>query len=318
MAGVSSRPAVLVGVLHVDEPSLPRVRERILAQVDVDVTLVEVANLPERAAHARLYELFSTAGPEHDALVKVDADMELVEPRLLAALGSLFRRHRGLDHVIVGVDDWFSGRRIQGMNAWRNGVRWTAPPPELFTDLPDNTVRTKLKVMDVGRPLVLHAADPSDLQAVRYGLHRGLKAVATGKASRLSRLVDVVDHAAAEPARGRLLAVAAIGLALRDDGAARTLLDATQHDATPSGTAGVATLSDEVADPDLCGRVRRDLTALTADAGSGPLATARTQPRGRARAVRGRIARALRRDGVADTSDRDRWRDDFLALLDGG
>lgn len=146
-------PSVLVGLLHVGEPSVPRVREYIRAQVDVDVELLEVAHLPERQAHERLFRAFDGADSTYDALVKVDADMELVEPRLLQAIGLLMRRNPDLDHLVLGVDDWFTGRRIIGMNAWRRGVRWTSPPPELFTDLPTNTARTKLKVLDAGRPV---------------------------------------------------------------------------------------------------------------------------------------------------------------------
>lgn len=248
MSGADERLSVLVGMLHVGEPSVPSVRALITGQDGVDVELLEIAHLPEREAHARLYRAFddASASRTHDALVKVDADMELVEPGLLHALATMFRRHPDLDHIMLGVDDWFSGTRIQGMNAWRCGVRWTSPPPELFTDLPENTVSTKLKLMDAGRPLVLHAADPTDEQAVRYGLHRGLKAVESGKRSRVERLLEVIDHAERHPERGRRLAVTAIIGALRDQSAATALLSAGEGETHASERAQAAGSDQEV------------------------------------------------------------------------
>lgn len=313
MADAVHHPSVLVGVLHVGEPSLPRVLDRIRAQADVDVELLEIGHRPEREAHDLLYRAFNAAGPEHDALVKVDADMDLVEPRLLHAIGRLFRRHPELDHLVLGVDDWFSGRRIQGMNAWRSGVAWTSSAPELFTDLPDNTVRSKLKLMDTGRPLVLHAADPTDEQAVRYGLHRGLKAVATGKVSRTQRLLDVVDQADRTPARGRRLAVAAIALALDDATGATGLLESS-HDAAGDLEVLVARIDD----PGLCEEVRARVATLTARAAPAAAAEAGDPPSAMSR-LRGRaarFARSGRRGAPSKAAAQATWRASFLELLE--
>ena len=304
-------PSVLVGMLHVGEPSVGRVRRLILAQQDVRVELAEFAHLAEREAHERLYTAFDAADDRHDAVVKVDADMELVEPRLLHAIATLFVRHPNLDHILLGVDDWFSGRRIQGLTAWRRGIRWTSPAPELFTDLVANTSVTKLKLMDVGRPLVLHANDPTDEQAIRYGLHRGLKAIAAGKASRLSRLSDVVDHASTAPERGRLLAVAAIRLAFEDRALAEQLLAATT-----AGSPGFARVTEFVDDPELVLRVREHLRVSGASADEpdtevdGPPGERR---RGRFASLRDRLPWRPR-TGLPDESV---LRAEFVALLDG-
>jgi len=277
-------PRVLVGMLHVGEPSVARVRALITGQADVDVELLEIAHLPEREAHAQLYAAFDAADERFDAVVKVDADMELIEPRLLHAIAVLFRRHPALDHILLGVDDWFSGQRILGMTSWRQGIRWTSPPPELFTDLPTNTARTELKLLDPGRPLVLHAADPTDEQAARYGLHRGLKAMSTGKASRIARLGDVVEHAVHAPQRGRLIALAAIALALEDGAAGQRLLGELHADAP-----GLRELVTRADDPQLVARTR----GLLAELGGTDPASASGRP-----AVPGAPAGQVLRRGV--------------------
>lgn len=324
MAG--GTPQVLVGMLHVGEPSVPRVRGLITAQSGVDVELLEIAHLPEREAHARLYAAFDAADTRFDAVVKVDADMELIEPRLLHAIAVMFRRHSTLDHILLGVDDWFSGRRILGLTAWRRGVRWTSPPPELFTDLPTNTSRNELKVLDPGRPLVLHAADPTDAQAIRYGLHRGLKAVSTGKASRLERLRDVIEHAAHDPQRGRAVAVAAIALALEDGSAGRRMLADPDAD-----DAARRALLERSADPHLMVETLQFLAALTGRSGPPPVDRSPEQSaaaiggedrvRGLSRRARGRLGRLIaqvRRTVASDAagmSDMSVLREEFLSLL---
>ena len=321
---IDSAPCVLVGMLHVGEPSVPRVRELIVSQMDVDVELLEIAHLPEREAHERLYRTFDAADPKFDAVVKVDADMELVEPRLLHAIGMLFRRHPSLDYLLIGVDDWFSGQRIHGMTAWRQGIRWTSPPPELFTDLPTNTARTELKLVDVGRALVLHAADPTDEQAVRYGLHRGLKATATAKASRIARLSDIVEHAAVDPERGRLVAVAAIAAALEDRRAATMLLDDLRTD--PSAVSQFVERAD---DPDLLARTSELLATFAAaserlnDASSGAPASASStipsmwrQLSALPERLRARAQRRIEHSDVETGGLRDQTlREEFLDLL---
>jgi hypothetical protein len=312
MADATQRPSVLVGVLHVGEPSLPRALDRIRAQQDVAVELLEIGHETKAEAHRRLFDAFSDAADRHDALVKVDADMELVPPNLLHAIGTLFRQHPDLDHLLLGVDDWYSGRRIQGMNAWRNGVRWTAPPPDLFTDLATNTARTKLKVMDCGRPLVLHATDPSDEQAIRYGLQRGLKAAATGKASRVERLLDVVDHAGTVPERGRRLAVAALEAALSDPVSARDVLDRARD-----GVTDVAPFAARLDDPGLCDDVRARITTLAAHTAPTAPAEPHDPPSALSR-LRGRAARFARsgpRGVLSRAAAQAMWRESFLALL---
>jgi hypothetical protein len=310
-----------VGLLHVGEASLPRVKERIAAQQDVDVELLEIGHLPEREAHRRLYAAFDAAARHHDAVVKVDADMELVEPRLLHAIAMLFQHHRGLDHILLGVDDWFSGERIHGLTAWRRGVRWTSGPPDLFTDLATNSTRTKFKLLDAGRPLVLHAADPTDDQALRYGLHRGLKAVASGRPNRIGRLAAFVDHAAAHPERGRLLAVASIDLALVDPGSGRLLLDSLRPgvDPTPEIERLTATLVSRSTAPTLADEVRArivrsrssdDLEESAAEADESPAPSGtRTSPAAFVRTLRARIDPRSRVPAQADLER------EFLSLL---
>ncbi len=305
----------LAGILYVGETSLPRALACLDQQQGVELRTVMIGHHPFADAHRHLYRTFDERRREHDVLVKVDADMEIVEPRLLHALGAIFERYEPLDQVIIGVDDWLSGERINGMQAWRNGTRWRSAPSALFADLPETSARTKLKVLDPPYPLVLHATSPSAAQSLRYGAQRGLKVVETLKRSRLDRMESFVRFAAANPAPERSLAVAGAEVALFDLDLARRCMFGTSQ-LTPAemerllGRSISATLFEET-----LGRLA-DLEPAITTAGtmsdkpgpsisSGPLA---------------RITRAAKRVGRSSeqqSPDAKVLREEFLGLLRG-
>ena len=219
------RPRVLVGILHVDEPSLPAAVASATSQEGVEVVVELIGPLPKWQAHRRLFATFSEHGGAYDVMVKLDADMELLHPRVFAAVAETLKHARRVDHLILGVDDWLSGERIQGIQFWRGGVRWDVPPPELFTDLGVSDAREVFKMIDTPTPLVAHAREPSDAQAMRYGAHRGLKTLVSRKRSRIDRLASFARFVAEHPARPRPLALAAADRALYDEASGRLLID---------------------------------------------------------------------------------------------
>ncbi len=219
----------LAGILYAGEPSYQQALACLDQQKRVELRSVTIGHHPFADAHHHLYRTFDDRRREHDVLVKVDADMEIVEPLLLHALGEIFERHQRLDKIVVGVDDWLSGERINGMHAWRNGTRWRSAPSALFADLPATSVRTKLKVFNSPHPLVLHATSPSTAQSLRYGAQRGLKVVETLKRSRWDRMASFVRFAEANSVPERRLAVAGAEAAFIDRGMAKRCLFGTSQ-----------------------------------------------------------------------------------------
>ena len=216
---------VLVGVLSAGEPSLDRALEGIASQRGVSTELFHIAGWPKREAHRRLYATFTEHSDDFDFLVKVDADMELVHPRVLAAIGEVFDRFPGVDLVPVAVDDWLSGRQIWSLNAWRRGVRWTGEPPELFTDQAPNTIRGATGLLKAGLPLVVHAAQPSEIQSLRFGAHRALKAASESHAGRLRSVESIVEFCRENPTIERRLVLVAVESSLRDRRLGRQFVD---------------------------------------------------------------------------------------------
>lgn len=206
----------LAVVLYAGEPSLPTAISSIESQAGIVPRFILIGNHPKHQAHERLFRLMTDYRTEHDFFIFLGADMSLAAPRLLLGLGTIFDEFPRLDHILLGVNDWYSGEHQLGVNIWRRGVAHGSSPNRLFTDLASSTSRTRLKIERPRSPLILHGIDPSDRQAVRYGAQRGMKAAASGKQSRWDRLATLIDFAAADPAPQRLLALAGVKAALTD------------------------------------------------------------------------------------------------------
>lgn len=206
----------LAVILYAGEPSLPTTISSIESQSNVIPRFILIGNHPKHQAHERLFRLLNDYRAEHDFFIFLGADMSLAAPKLLLGLGTIFDELPRLDHVLLGVNDWYSGEHQLGVNVWRRGVAHGSSPNRLFTDLASTTSRTRLKIEHPRSPLILHGIDPSDRQAIRYGAQRGMKAAASGKQSRWERLATLIDFAAKDPAPQRLLALAGVKAALTD------------------------------------------------------------------------------------------------------
>lgn len=107
-------PRVLVGLMYVDEPTVVRARAAVHQQHDVDITMFELANLPQRAAHQQLYERFTSDGPEYDLIVTHGEDPTPSQAVRYGAHRALKARASLKGHRIVRTTDF---------------VRWTVLNP---------------------------------------------------------------------------------------------------------------------------------------------------------------------------------------------
>lgn len=217
--------SVLIGVLSAGEPSLPRAMQSIESQDRVACEILHIRGLPSREAHSQLFSSFSSRTSNFDILVKVDADMELLHQGLICALAKTYSRFPSVDQIEVGVDDWLSGEKIWGLNSWRGGTRWKSSSPSTFNDRAQSTARKGIAVLDCGVPVVLHAAQPTENQCLRYGVRRALKAAELPSRSHLRRLIRFVEYATANPSRERMLVLAAIDTSLRNPSQALAYID---------------------------------------------------------------------------------------------
>ena len=180
-------PRVLVLTLYSGEGEIKRCRASVLSQALPVAEHRVFEHLPNRAAHDRLYHTIMTESSRFDLFLKLDADMELADEGALGRLLGPFRRVDGLDHLVAAVDDWMTGTDMIGIHVFSARVRWADHDEQLYVD-PDPVFPGVELVMPAPRPpIVHHAFDPTPLQAFRFGVHRGLKAVQRGRSRAITR-----------------------------------------------------------------------------------------------------------------------------------
>lgn len=298
-------PTALVGLMHVNEPTVARARQSAITQRGVKTEVFEVEGLGEWAAHSELYRRFTERTDEFDILLKLDGDMILAEPWLLRAGYALFTSLPEVDQLSIGVDDWFTLERIDGMSMWRGGVRWEGEPDRIRPDLIRSTSRGSTLILDIGTPLVLHGMEPTADQALRYGAHRGVKARATLKRIRLERARAFAVATMQEPHPMRLLALAAMDIALRDVERGTLLVEGLRDEAV------VQELEQRSRDPALGPEVLRQIDELAPE----PTASNPTSSRTWLRAARWAIAASRSMATFKDRVNADSGQESPEALL---
>lgn len=133
-------------------------------------------NLPNEEAHRQVYQTVMSEVATFDLFLKLDADMVLADSRVLTDLVGMFEDRPQLDHLVVAVEDWMTNSNIIGAHVFSNRVAWREHSETLYVDPDPEYAGGKLTILNPGRKLILHACDPSPLQAFHFGAHRGLQA----------------------------------------------------------------------------------------------------------------------------------------------
>ncbi len=171
-----SPPRVLVLTLFSGEAEFDRCRSSLGEQKYPSWEQRVVEDLPNAEAHACLYHTIMAESGRHDLFLKLDADMVLADPEVLGDLVRVFEERPDLDHLVVAVTDWMTESHIIGAHLFSNRVRWKRHEETLYVDPDPEFPGSKLVVEDPPRDLILHAGDPSPLQAFHFGAHRALQA----------------------------------------------------------------------------------------------------------------------------------------------
>lgn len=170
----NGRARVMVGTLESGERELELCKQSIEAQDHPRIEHLILSGLPKKEAVATLMESFLAS--DFEFLVKLDADMVLLDQDFVTRAVRLLQGNPDLDLAQIAILDFFTGGPMQGINVYRNGFAWqSGGHDDLFTD------RT---LVDVGRRTVvggpfmrsaIHSPNPSPFQAFHFGAHRGLK-----------------------------------------------------------------------------------------------------------------------------------------------
>jgi len=169
---------IFVGVLYSGENEYSQCLRSINDQTYTNFDLHTYENMPKLEAHRSLYHAFLDQKDKYDLLIKIDADMVLTRPNLFEQIVQIFDQNPDMDVLGIAILDFFSGGYINGLNSYRNTVRWELDPANVNADVV--IVGQEKYVFDKTElaPAAFHCKNPSRFQAFHFGVHRGIKVFA--------------------------------------------------------------------------------------------------------------------------------------------
>jgi len=169
---------IFVGTLYSGENEFEECVAAINSQTFRDFDHYIYKDLPNKEAHVTLFKTFLDRSDEYDLLIKVDADMVITSTVLFEDIVRKMIANPGLEVLSIGVHDFFSGQMINGLNTYRNSVRWNFEKDTLFVDIPETSREEYLFDEKEFAPAAIHCKNPSSFQSFHFGVHRGIKSIA--------------------------------------------------------------------------------------------------------------------------------------------
>jgi hypothetical protein len=183
---------LFVGTLYSGENEFEECLDSIQKQQYKNFDHYVFKNLPNKEAHATLFQSFLDKTDEYDVLVKVDADMVLTNEAIFGYIVEKLETNDWIEIFSIAVLDFFTDQLIWGLDTYRNTVRWDFSKETLFVDYPEVTKERICKDDKEWAPAAIHCKNPSLLQAFHYGVHRGLKSLEPGRGDKHWDLLDQV------------------------------------------------------------------------------------------------------------------------------
>ena len=176
---LESRPRILIGTLFCGESQIDKCKEAVRSQKYVNIDQYIVEGFPSVQAHNELWRFWNEHRSEYDMLVKVDADMVLIDDTIIHRLYEFMWNGNGVNGVQVGLHDYFTDSVIFGVNCFSPKVWFEQAQDDYMCDRTYKNVDVfvlgnSLRVQHLGLGGE-HAPDPTPQQAFHFGMYRKLK-----------------------------------------------------------------------------------------------------------------------------------------------
>lgn len=172
---------IFVGTLYTIENEIDECCRSIYNQTYSNYEHFIFEGLPNKEAHDHLYKTFMEKSDEFDLMIKVDADMVIIDRKLFAKIISKFKSDIYLDELNIAVYDFLADQLIWGMHTYRNTVIWKENDENLFVDKTPDTIRKQILDNKDLAPAAIHNKNPTSYQAFHFGFHRSIKSVQPGR-----------------------------------------------------------------------------------------------------------------------------------------
>lgn len=178
---------IFVGTRYAGENEFEECVDSVNRQKGATFEHVVFKNLGNKESADTLYKTFMQRSGEFNLLIKVDADIVLLDEYLFSNIAKKFHENDWLDLLEIRIHDFFSEQLIWGLPSYRSTVKWKPVQENLFIDdfppVPKNRWMPDCKEL---APAGIHCKNPTPLQAFHYGVHKGLKIIQTGVSEKLT------------------------------------------------------------------------------------------------------------------------------------
>ncbi len=173
---------VLAITTECGEPQLVMLIKSLKAQKYVSITHHIISNQPSLVAERLIYEHALEAKKQgaFDWIIRLDADMIPVSDYSVINLIINAELYPDLHKFSTPVLDYFTGSQISGVHIFKpDGVPETRQTKEFYPEYWLTTIRG-ISFHRIKNPQILHAYNSDLRQAIRFGLHRGIKTLRNG------------------------------------------------------------------------------------------------------------------------------------------
>lgn len=178
----------LIATLSSKENELSQCKQSVSEQT-VETKQIIYEGYDNVTAHHKVYNLFNNVDSIFTYMCKLDADMRFNDKYVLRDVENYFEKNPLVDHVILPVKDYFTGKHILGIHFFRAGVEWELTNESMFVD-PNPKKCRECKVLYKWKNRVDHSFDPDYKQAFLFGVHRTAKMIEALKVGDYSQYVS--------------------------------------------------------------------------------------------------------------------------------
>jgi hypothetical protein len=182
MMDLQKNYTVLAITAECGEPQLGLLIESLKSQKHVSITQRIISYKPALEAERLIYEYALEAKKQggYDWIIRLDADMLPVSDYSVVNLIKNAELYPDIYKLSTPVQDYFTGNLISGVHLFKpEGVPDIRQTKKSYPEYWITTIKGK-SFYQINNPQILHAYNSDARQAIRFGLHRGIKAISKG------------------------------------------------------------------------------------------------------------------------------------------
>jgi hypothetical protein len=173
---------ILIVTAECGEPQLNQLINNLKVQNGIIYKHIVISNKTTIEAESEIFNLYKTHNliSEYNWFLRLDADMNFTSHNSIITLLNKALELKSINRISVPLIDYYTNKQIMGVHLIRLGIKVNDYQIKEF--IPDRWIDIiqGLSILRLIPPLFTHGFNSDIDQCIRFGLHRGIKAVYSG------------------------------------------------------------------------------------------------------------------------------------------